>query len=223
MGFGFSKEVPYFPPGTMIKFVAPSQPEKVIWTKITGIVAAYGHRSHEFAVIISLDKPMHPDAVSMFLESYNISEIDGGDEGMCICLSTIIRKYTYAVGDVDPSCASTDAMEKVISNQFQAEMERMNNCVQMTIMAMMHEDADGYDDCECDENSERHHTEDARKMARQAKIECIERAFSTYRQTLLLQMRHQPLGTREWIQMFESYMTFAASEQGLGFIDFVLY
>lgn len=233
MGFGFSKEVPYFPPGTIIEFVNNSCQNVKTTTKVTGMVAAYGHRNHEYAVILSLDQPVHPDAVSLFLETYNITEIDGGDEGLCTCIATVIRKYTYTIGDVDPACASTDAMESMVSSKFEGEIQRMQECVHMAILtALSYRSSTLEDD---DDEEEDHHDsfdskdsisrgEDFKRRRRmQEKVECIERAFRTYRQTLLLQMRHQPLGTREWMQMFESYMTFAAAEQGLGFIDFVLH
>ena len=208
MGFGFSKEMPYFPPGTLIEFVHRDQrfQHLNVVAKITGMVVAYGHRSQEFAVMFSLDRPVHVDAVSLFLESYNITEIDGGDDGFCSCLANIIRKYMYTVGDVDPCCVSTDAMESVMARKFQGELERMCECIQIAIATA------------CSSSSS---DDDEEEKSRRA--ECIRCAFRTYRQTLFLQMRHQPLGTREWIQMFESYMTFSAAEHGLGFLDFVLY
>lgn len=86
LGFGFSKESPYFPPGTIVKF-------NDMQVKITGMVAAYGQRTHEYAVILSFDKAVHPDAASAFLDSYNLTDIDGGDDGLCACLANIIRKY----------------------------------------------------------------------------------------------------------------------------------
>jgi hypothetical protein len=184
------------------------------------MVAAYGNRSHEFAVILSLDQPMHADAVALFLESYNITEIDCGEESFCRCLSTIIGKYTYAVGDVDPSCTSSDTMESCIANKFQEEMDRMMECVQMAIFAVTNPAEDDDDDYGEEDEEE---ANISRQDRRRWKAECIERAFRTYRQTLLLQMRHQPLGTREWIQMFESYMSFAVADQGIGFINFVLH
>jgi hypothetical protein len=230
MGFGFSKEVPYFPPGTRIQFVHPSSASATVSTTtattttartITGMVAAYGNRSHEFAVILSLDQPMHADAVALFLESYNTTEIDCGEEGFCKCLSTIISKYTYAVGDVDPSCTSSDIMENSIASKFQDELERMMECVQMAIFAVTNPAEDEDDDDYGDEDEAEANI--SRQDRRRWKAGCIERAFRTYRQTLLLQMRHQPLGTREWIQMFESYMSFAVADQGIGFINFVLH
>ena len=206
MGFGFSKEMPYFPPGTIIRFVERRRggvDKEKKQVRITGMVAAYGHRSQEFAVMLSLDSPVHVDAVSHLLETYNMTEIDGGDEGFSSCLATIIRKYTHAVGDLDPCCVSTDTMENTVATNFQGELERMFECVQATIAHACSQQQD--------------------EQEQQRISECIEKSFELYRQTLLLQMRHQPLGTREWIQMFESYMTFAAAEKGLGFLDFVLY
>lgn len=199
LGFGFSKEAPYFPPGTILRF------QDGIDAVITGMVAAHGQRSHEYAVILSLDRPVHADAASAFLDSYNLMEIDGGDEGLCACLASIVRKYSYTIGDVDPHCASTDCMESAVSSKFQTEMERMFACVQMVISAPMPR-GEGWTEGEW-----------------QGRNECIASAFRGYRHALLMQMRHQPLGTREWMQMFESYMTFAATERGLGFIDFVLH
>lgn len=198
LGFGFSKDAPYFPPGTILRF---RDGEEAV---ITGMVAAHGQRSHEYAVILSLDRPVNPDAASAFLDSYNLTEIDGGDEGLCACLANIIRKYSYTIGDVDPSCTSTDAMEGMVAEKFQAEMERMFACIQ-SVVTMPMPRGEGWTEAEWEHRNE-----------------CIASAFRAYRQTLLMQMRHQPLGTREWLQMFESYMTFAATERGLGFIDFVL-
>lgn len=108
------------------------------------------------------------------------------------------------MGDVDPRCQSTDAMEASVSSKFQGEMQQMFGCV-----TEMCSTRDGISAC----------TEEELKRQN----ECILHAFAYYRQTLLLQMRHQPLGTREWMQMFESYMTFAcATEHGMGFLNFVL-
>jgi hypothetical protein len=223
MGFGFSKEAPYFPPGTMIKFVEEQQDctdgdvavVAVEETRIiTGMVAAYGNRSNEYATIVSLDRPISdPEALAPFLESYNITEIDGGDEGLCDSLSTIIRKYTYTIGDVDPICTSTDTMEKMVSSKFEVEMERMKDCVQWTILTSI-SSMQASQRRKCDNNDT--------TVEIQGIIDTIERIFSRYKEELRMQMRHQPLGTREWMQMFESYMTFAAAEEGVGFIDFVL-
>lgn len=213
LGFGFSSEMPYFPPGTILRFISSGgdnaeEEEEEERVTITGMAAAYGQRTHEYAVILSLDKPVHPDAISsFFMDSYNVTEIDGGDEGLCLCLANIIRKYTYTVGDVDPACASTEAMENAVASKFRDELERMFASVQVAISSACRGRRQDDDD------------KDARDRCKR----CIANAFRTYRETLFLQMRHQPLGTREWIQMFESYMSFAASQHGLGFIDFVLY
>jgi hypothetical protein len=200
LGFGFSKESPYLPPGTIIHFVETRSEEKTSVT-VTGMVAAYGKRYREYAVILSLDKEVHPDAVSAFMDSFNITEIDGcGEEGYCDCLSEIIRKYTHTVGDVDPACASTDSMQRCVMNKFHPEMQRMLNAVQL--VAASHPEGMGIAEIE-------------------KRTQSIHSAFRMYRESLLMQMRHQPLGTREWIQTFETYMSFASSECGLGFLDFV--
>ena len=272
LGFGFSKDMPYFPPGTILQFVDDKKGTKEEAT-ITGMAAAYGQRNHEYAIILSLDKPVHPDAIScFFMDSYNVTEIDGGDEGLCLCLANIIRKYTYTVGDVDPSCASTDAMQDAVSSKFLEEVQRMHAAVQMAISAMCTTAAgaaayaefmmtpsgtsETHSNCLSHDNNSTYQEEDSSSSSSAAtgccqeaegsmdveeesvqekegkdekdreevrRIQCIANAFGIYKETLFLQMRHQPLGTREWIQMFESYMSFAASQHGLGFIDFVLY
>lgn len=215
LGFGFSRDTPYFPPGTIIQF-------DDISVKITGMVVGSGHRTHEYAVILSLDRDVHPDAASAFLQSYNLTEIDGGDEGMCSCLASIIRKYTYAVGDVDPSCASTDAMEESVARKFEDEMERMFVCASSvaTRRPVPHREGGGEEDDEDAMVNFMGHADDDDYWDRRSA--CIMCAFSWYRQTLLNHMRHQPLGTREWMQMFESFMAFSCAEHGLGFMDFVL-
>lgn len=206
LGFGFSKEAPYFPPGTIVRFVGTRAAQPQQEAKISGIAAAYGSRSNEYAVILSFDVPVHPDAASAFLDSYNMTEIDGGDEGLCACLANIIRKYTHTIGDVDPACASSDAMETHVSGKFEAEVERMFACI--ADAAARPDDSEEGASINMDEW-------DARSAG-------IFNVFARYRQALLMHMRHQPLGTREWMQMFETYMSFGCSEEGLGFIDFVL-
>lgn len=85
LGFGFSKDTPYYPPGTVVKF-------NDMEVTISGMVVAYGQRANEYAVILSFNKSVHPDAACAFLDSYNLTEIDNGDDGLCACLANIIQK-----------------------------------------------------------------------------------------------------------------------------------
>ena len=110
------------------------------------------------------------------------------------------------MGDVDPACASSDAMEASIKAKFEREMHRMENCIEEVASSLVLENAN--------------ETLDMDDADRQVAV--VRSAFKQYKETLALQMRHQPLGRREWLQMFESYMTFACAEEGLGFIQFSL-
>lgn len=195
LGFGFSKDMPYLPPGTIVRLSQYS-------AKISGMVVAYGQRMHEYAVLISFEEAVHADAASaLLLPSYNLTEIDGGDDGLCECLAMLIGKYTYVVGDVDPLCASTDAMESSLAAKFDPEMQRMLACVNDAVLLPTFE-ATG-------------------KLHEEKRSKCIADAFAKFTQVLRMQMRHQPLGTREWMQMFESFMAFECANE-LGFVDFVL-
>jgi hypothetical protein len=181
--------------------------------RITGMVASFGQRTNEYAVVLSFEKGVNADAASSFLEAYNLSEIDGGDDGMCAVLANLINKYTYTVGDVDPLSASSDAMEASILAKFQHEVDRMEECVRIAAdhaaSARRSWAVQGENGIDMNESD----------LIRSS----VHAAFASYKSTLIMQMRHQPLGTREWLQMFESYMCFACAEDyGLGFLDFVL-
>ena len=73
MGFGFSKHVPYYFPGTIMSFPSTSSQGRRVM--VTGMLTACGQRSKEFAVLISFNQPIWTDEASTMFPGFNMTEI----------------------------------------------------------------------------------------------------------------------------------------------------
>jgi hypothetical protein len=113
-------------------------------------------------------------------------------------VAELIWRYNCTMGDLDPGMLDTDIMQRYMVEKFGNDLLRLREALEVVLMSGEIEDD---------------------KCAAQA----IEQDFTCYRSSLLMTMRCDPLGAREWFQKFESYMILAAARRGLGFIQFVLY
>jgi hypothetical protein len=202
IGFGFSKELPYFPPGTRLCFLDSEDGGGEVECIITGMCAAGCRRASEYALILSLDRPMHDDLIAYFLDSFVTTELDSNEQ-VCEQVATLIQTHAYVVGDIDPECVGTAKMQEAVWGKFGQELQRMDMAVSLVISRLS-----------------KHPCNSAAEFERQKGL--IRSAYDEYRTLLRMQMRDQPIGTSQWMQMFENYMSFAACEKGLGWLDFVL-
>lgn len=195
MGFGFSKHVPYYFPGTIMSFPSTSSQGRRVM--VTGMLTACGQRSKEFAVLISFDQPIWTDEASAMFPGFNMTEIEDEDSA-CQSLVELIWRYNCTMGDLEPCLLGTDLLQRSMVAKFANEILRLREAVEVVLVS-------------------------DQVQSHKGAAEAIEEDFSCFRSSLFIVMRCNPLGTREWLQHFEMYMSCAAARRGIGFIEFCLY
>jgi hypothetical protein len=193
IGFGFCKHVPYYAPGTLFKF--PSTHNEGKQTKVTGMVTACGQRNKEYAVLLSVDRPIWLDEASALFSGFQLTEIED-HASLCKYLAELVWRYHCVMGDIDPSLIGSRDLQLEMLSRFGNELHRMREAVQLALSA-----------CDVSYGDER----------------MLEEDFASYKSSLMVMMSFNPLGIREWMQRFESYMSCSAVRRGLGYMEFVLY
>lgn len=202
LGFGFSRHMPYFTPGTQLLLPCSSPGRNVT---IESMVTACGQRSREFGILISFSHPVWTDEVSAMFPGFNMTEIED-DEGVCKSLVELVWRYNCTMGDLEVQTMpcrrcilGSEALLRHMMSKFQNEMDRMQEAVGIMMVS-----------------------DEVQRMPASA-LEAIKEDFHSYKSSLCMVMRFNPLGTREWLQHFEAFMTTAAARRGLGFLDYILY
>jgi hypothetical protein len=195
MGFGFSKEIPYYFPGTIVTLPSTNSAGRRV--TVTGMMAACGHRTREYGVLISFDQCIWMEEASALFPGFYLTEFED-DENACKAISELIWRYNCTMGDLEPSMLDTDVLQRFMIEKFGGDLLRLREALEIVLVSEELENCKG---------------------AAQA----IEEDFHCYRSSLLLTMRCNPLGAREWLQKFEIYMACAAARRGLGFVEFILY
>lgn len=150
--------------------------------------------------MISFSQPLWTDEVNALLPGFNMTEIEDNDSA-CNALVELVWRYNCIMGDLEPvNILGSDVLQKHMFEKFSYELGRMQDAVDLILVS---------DEIEQSDNP----------MA----VDLVKEDFSSFKSSLMLIMRCNPLGTREWLQHFEMYMTCAAARRGLGYIEFVLY
>lgn len=192
VGFGFSQNMPYYTPGTIIQLK-----RRNFRSTVTGMIVGCGNRRNEFAIFISLDKPITCEEASALFDGYNMTDVDEEDLA-CTYLSELIFKYNCTMGDLDASFSSDCRLQEKMMEKFSMDIQRMRESFEI---AMTNE----------------------RIQSDTSALQSMKHDFESFQSSLLITMRFNPTGIREWIQHFENYMTCAAARRGLGYIQFILY
>lgn len=166
------------------------------------MATACGQRSREFGVLVSFSQPLWTEEVNALFPGFNMTEIED-DDGACKSLVELIWRYNCIMGDLETGGAilGSDSLYKYMSSKFENELMRMQEAVDIVMVS----------------------EEVLRRKDSGRAASMIDEDFQCYRSSLMMQMRNNPLGTREWLQHFEMYMSCAAARRGLGYIEFVLY
>ena len=164
---------------------------------VTGMMTACGQRTKEYAVLISFNQPIWADEASALFPGFNMTEIEDDDSART-SLVELIWRYNCTMGDLDSCLVGTDALRRTMIEKFANDIVRLREAVDAVLVS-----------------------EDV--LMQKGAAEALEEDFSCYKSSLLMVMRCNPLGTREWLQHFEIYMSCAAVRRGLGFVEFVLY